>query len=86
MPEGVSWTEPEGGLFLFVTLPVSIDAARLLERAIKKNVAFVCGSVFFCNNEGHNTMRINFSYSNAHDTKEGVRRLAEAVREEMEIN
>lgn len=86
MPEGVSWTEPEGGLFLFVTLPVSIDAARLLERAIKKNVAFVCGSVFFCNNEGHNTMRINFSYSNARDTQEGVRRLAEAVREEMETN
>jgi 2-aminoadipate transaminase len=84
MPDGVSWTEPEGGLFLFVTLPPSMDAARLLERAIRKNVAFVCGSVFFCNNEGHNTMRINFSYSNQQDTCEGVKRLAEAIREEME--
>jgi len=82
MPEGVKWTEPSGGLFLFVTLPPSMDAARLLERALKKNVAFVCGSVFYCNNEGHNTMRINFSFCGKEDTSEGVRRLAEAIREE----
>jgi len=86
MPEGVKWTEPDGGLFLFVTLPPSMDAARLLERAIRKNVAFVCGAVFFCNNEGHNTMRINFSYSGEKDTCEGVRRLAEAIREEMAVS
>jgi len=84
MPEGVSWTEPQGGLFLFVTLPPAMDSARLLERAIKKNVAFVCGNVFFCNDEGHNTMRINFSYSDFGEIKEGVRRLAEAIREEMQ--
>ncbi|MRR20005.1 PLP-dependent aminotransferase family protein [bacterium] len=83
MPEGVKWTEPSGGLFLFVTLPPSMDAARLLERALKKNVAFVCGSVFYCNNEGHNTMRINFSFSGKEEITEGVRRLAEAIREEM---
>jgi 2-aminoadipate transaminase len=83
MPEGVRWTEPEGGLFLFVTLPPAMDAARLLERAIRKNVAFVCGSAFYCNNEGHNTMRINFSFSGQKDTCDGVRRLAEAIREEM---
>jgi 2-aminoadipate transaminase len=83
MPEGVRWTEPEGGLFLFVTLPPSMDAASLLERAIKKNVAFVCGSAFYCNNEGHNTMRINFSFSGDEDTCNGVRRLAEAISEEM---
>lgn len=83
MPEGVKWTEPDGGLFLFVTLPSSMDAARLLERAIRKKVAFVCGSVFYCNNEGHNTMRINFSFSNEKDTCEGVTRLADAIREEI---
>jgi 2-aminoadipate transaminase len=83
MPAGVKWTEPEGGLFLFVTLPVEMDAARLLEKAIRRNVAFVCGSVFYCNNEGHNTMRINFSYANEEETHEGVRRLAEVIREEM---
>jgi 2-aminoadipate transaminase len=84
MPPGVKWTEPQGGLFLFVTLPPSMDSARLLERAIIKKVAFVCGSVFYCNNEGHNTMRINFSFSNTEEICEGVRRLAEAIREEME--
>jgi 2-aminoadipate transaminase len=84
MPEGVSWTEPQGGLFLFVTLPPTMDAALLLERAIKKNVAFVCGNVFFCNDEGHNTMRINFSYSCPEEINEGVHRLAEAIREEMQ--
>lgn len=83
MPEGVKWTEPVGGLFLFVTLPPALDAARLLERAIQKKVAFVCGSVFYCNNEGHNTLRMNFSYSDEKNTYEGVRRLAEAIREEM---
>ncbi|MCI0523124.1 MAG: PLP-dependent aminotransferase family protein [Bacteroidales bacterium] len=83
MPEGIKWTEPEGGLFLFVTLPPSMDAAKLLERAIRKNVAFVCGSVFYCNNEGQNTMRMNFSYTGPSDTCEGIRRLAEAIREEM---
>ena len=83
MPEGVKWTEPEGGLFLFVTLPPSMDAAKLLERAIKKNVAFVCGSVFYCNNEGQNTMRLNFSFTGPEDTCKGVSRLADAIREEM---
>lgn len=83
MPEGVKWTEPDGGLFLFVTLPPAMDAARLLEKAIRRNVAFVCGSVFYCNNEGHNTMRMNFSFADEKDTLEGVRRLAEVIREEM---
>lgn len=83
MPEGVKWTEPDGGLFLFVTLPPAMDAARLLEKAIRRNVAFVCGSVFYCNNEGYNTMRMNFSFADEKDTLEGVRRLAEVIREEM---
>ena len=84
MPEGVTWTEPSGGMFLFVTLPPSIDAAVLLEKAIMKKVAFVAGTVFHCNNEGHNTMRINFSFADRNDTCEGVRRLAATIREEME--
>jgi len=83
MPEGVKWTEPDGGLFLFVTLPVAMDAARLLEKAIRKKVAFVCGSVFYCNNEGHNTLRMNFSFAAEKDAHEGIRRLAEVIREEM---
>jgi len=84
MPEGVTWTEPSGGMFLFVTLPPAIDASVLLEKAIRKKVAFVSGSVFHCNNEGHNTMRINFSFADKNDTCSGVQRLAATIREEMD--
>jgi 2-aminoadipate transaminase len=83
MPENVTWTEPQGGLFLFVTLPPDIDADKVFIRSVEKNVAFVSGSTFFCNNSGHNTMRINFSYSNPEKIEEGVRRLSQAIREEI---
>ena len=83
MPEGVSWTKPEGGLFLFMYLPEGMDAAKLFERAIKNNVAFVTGDVFHCDGSGKNTLRINFSYSSKEQICEGVKRLAKAIREEM---
>jgi len=83
MPEGVTWTNPEGGLFLFVYLPEEMDARKLFERAIKNNVAFVTGDVFHCDGSGKNTMRMNFSYSSKDQICEGVTRLAKAIREEM---
>src|SRR5664280_53566 len=83
MPEGVSWTEPLGGLFLFVTLPSHLDADEIFKKAIVKNVAFVAGSSFFCNNTGHNTMRINFSFSNKEEIETGVKRLSELIGEEL---
>lgn len=83
MPEGISWTEPSGGMFLFVTLPTSLDAAKLLEKSLRNNVAFVCGSAFYCNNEGYNTMRINFSFASEQDICEGIKRLARVIREEL---
>ena len=83
MPEGVKWTEPQGGLFLFVTLPAHIDADEIFIKAIKKNVAFVAGSSFFCNNSGHNTMRINFSFSNNEEIDAGVQRLSQVIRDEL---
>ena len=76
MPAGITWTEPQGGLFLFVTLPSHLDSDDIFKKAIEKNVAFVSGSSFFCNNSGHNTMRINFSFSNKEEIEEGVKRLA----------
>lgn len=81
MPEGVKWTKPEGGLFLFLTLQEGMDADELFNLAVKKNVAFVKGSVFYCNDCGKNTMRINFSYSNIDTITEGVKRLAGVIRE-----
>ena len=85
MPEGVSWTKPEGGLFLFMTLPEHMDAEVLFKKAIKNDVAFVIGSVFHCDGSGKNTMRINFSYMPMGKTTEGVKRLAKAIKEEMAI-
>ena len=83
MPEGVSWTEPQGGLFLFVTLPHQLDADEIFKKAIVKNVAFVAGSSFFCNNSGHNTMRINFSFSNNEEIETGVQRLSQVIIDEL---
>jgi 2-aminoadipate transaminase len=86
MPENVTWTEPQGGLFLFVTLPAHMDSDIIFRKAIEKNVAFVSGSTFFCNDSGRNTMRINFSYSKPADIVEGVKRLAAVIREELKTN
>jgi 2-aminoadipate transaminase len=83
MPAGVTWTEPEGGLFLFVTLPSHLDTDEIFKKAIAKNVAFVAGSSFFCNNSGHNTMRINFSFSNEEEIETGVKRLSQVICDEL---
>jgi 2-aminoadipate transaminase len=83
MPEGVRWTEPQGGLFLFVTLPTHLDADKIFEKALEKNIAFVAGSSFYCNNSGHNTMRINFSFSNKEEIETGVQRLSQVISDEL---
>ena len=83
MPEGVTWTRPEGGLFLFLTVPEHLDSGKLFDKAIEKKVAFVKGSVFHCDGSGKNTMRINFSYASKEDIKEGVKRLAQVIKEAL---
>lgn len=81
MPQGVSWTEPEGGLFLWVVMPENIDSEKMLETAIKNNVAYVMGSAFYPDGSGKNTMRLNFSYSSFEEIDEGIKRLAKAITE-----
>jgi 2-aminoadipate transaminase len=83
MPEGVSWTRPEGGLFLFLTLPEYMDAGELFMQAVEEKVAFVQGSVFYCNGCGKNTMRLNFSFPSKEMNVEGIRRLAVAIRKNL---
>lgn len=83
MPEGVSWTEPEGGLFLFLTLPEYVDAGDLFMQAIDEKVAFVLGSVFYCDGCGSNTMRLNFSFASREQNIEGIKRLATAIRKNI---
>ena len=84
MPKGVTWTRPEGGLFLLVSMPEGLDAKELFDVAIKENVAFVIGEVFFCDGTGQNTMRLNFSYVSDEDMLEGVKRLGNAIRKLMD--
>ena len=83
MPEGVSWTKPQGGLFLWVKLPENISADEMFEEAIKENVAYVIGSAFHVDGSGKNTMRLNFSYPTLDEIDEGIKRLAKAVKNKM---
>ncbi len=83
--EGFSWTHPEGGLFLFVWMPEKINAQKLFERAVKEaKVAFVPGSSFYPNGGGEHTMRLNFSCMPPEKIKEGIKRLGEILKDELE--
>ncbi len=81
MPEGVTWTNPEGGLFLFVTLPRGVLAADVLKETLKQNLAFVPGEIFYCDGGGLNTMRINFSYMDISRIEKGVEILSSVIKE-----
>ena len=81
MPSGVSWTHPEGGLFLFLTLPPSIDTVALYDRALAAGVAYVAGSFFYPDGSHRNTMRLNFSFLDASRMEEGVRILSEIIKQ-----
>jgi 2-aminoadipate transaminase len=74
-PKGVRWTRPEGGLFLWVTLPTGVDAAALLPHALAEKVAFVPGAAFHPRGGGRHTFRLNFSYCTPEVIDEGIRRL-----------
>lgn len=80
MPAGVSWTRPEGGLFLYLSLPEGIDTVRLYDRALAAGVAYVAGSFFCTDGSGLNTMRLNFSFLSSERMEAGVRTLADVIR------
>lgn len=83
MPHGVAWTRPLGGLFVWVTLPGSLDAEALLESAVAEGVAYVAGAPFHVDGGGENTLRLTFAREDAPTIEEGVRRLARAVRKRL---
>lgn len=85
MPEDVTWTRPEGGLFLWVRLPEDMSADDMFADAIKENVAYVIGSAFHCDGSGKNTMRLNFSYPTVSEIEEGVKRLAGAINKRLVV-
>jgi DNA-binding transcriptional MocR family regulator len=84
MPAGVRWTRPQGGLFLWMTLPESLNARTLLDECVRQNVAFVPGGAFFPNGGNENTLRLNYSNMPVERIREGVRRLAASVARELE--
>lgn len=83
MPEGVTWTNPEGGLFLWVRLPEQMSADDMFQDALKENVAYVIGSAFHSDGSGKNTMRLNFSFATPEKIDEGIKRLAATVKKRL---
>src|SRR6266849_2805951 len=81
MPTGVTWTETEGGFSLLVTLPAGLDAAPLLERAAARGVIFTPGNAFFVDGGGERTLRLSFSALPLAQIDEGIKRLAETIRD-----
>jgi len=91
-PPEVTWTHPQGGLFLWVTLPEGLDMPAVFKSAIEQNVAFVPGGSFYAKNglgkdgrEGSRHMRLNFSNAAPEQIREGIRRLAAAVKSHLRI-
>jgi 2-aminoadipate transaminase len=83
MPEGVRWTHPEGGLFLFLTLPEGFDAVRFYDKALDAGVAYVAGEFFHPDGSGKNTMRMNFSFMSRERIPEGIKLLASLLAETL---
>ena len=83
MPEGVTWTHPEGGLFLFLTMPDGFDAVKFYDTALDAGVAYVAGEFFHPDRSGKNTMRLNFSFMSPERITEGIRLLADLLRREI---
>ncbi|MFX0593012.1 PLP-dependent aminotransferase family protein [Melissospora conviva] len=83
MPEGTTWTRPDGGLFIWASLPDGLDSKAMLPRAIAARVAYVPGTGFYADGSGHGFMRLNFSFPSPERIREGVRRLAGVMEQEL---
>lgn len=84
MPKGVTWSKPEGGMFIWLTLPAHLDGAELLEKSLQtQKVAFVPGRAFFADGTGGNTMRLSFTQADEVKIDEGMRRLGALIAAEL---
>ncbi|MCI8676081.1 MAG: PLP-dependent aminotransferase family protein [Atopobiaceae bacterium] len=84
-PPEATWTHPQGGLFVYVTLPPYFDTEQMMSAALENGVAYVPGSNCFPNGEGKSSMRLAFSYEPEEKIREGVRRLSEVIADRMEL-
>jgi len=82
-PEGVTWTRPEGGMFIWVTLPKHIDAMKLLDQAIAARVAFVPGAPFYANEPATNTLRLSFVTVPPERIREGIATLGKLIKDQL---
>ncbi len=85
MPAGCSWTTPQGGFFVWVTLPEGLDSKAMLPRAVTQRVAYVPGTGFYATDEGHRSMRLSFCYPSPDQIREGIRRLVSAIENETAL-
>jgi 2-aminoadipate transaminase len=84
-PREAQWTRPEGGMFIWATLPDYIDTTDLLARALRENVAFVPGRAAYLDGRGGSSMRLNFSGVSEHDIREGIRRIGAVIAEQVAL-
>jgi 2-aminoadipate transaminase len=82
-PAEATWTEPDGGLFIWATLPDYIDTGDLLAKALRADVAFVPGQAAYVDDRGRNSMRLNFSGVNDEEIREGIRRIGVVISEQV---
>lgn len=83
-PRGVSCTDPEGGMFCWLTLPTGpdhpVDTTAMLEKAVEHKVAYVPGQPFFATGDGRNTLRLSFATSTEEQIRTGISALADVVK------
>jgi len=84
-PAAAIWTEPQGGLFVWATLPPYIDTSDLLAKALREDVAFVPGRAAYVDERGRCSMRLNFSAGGEDEIREGIRRIGKVIAEQVEL-
>lgn len=85
MPEGCSWTRPSGGFMVWLTAPEGVDTKAMLPRAVTQRVAYASGTGFYASDAGSQQMRLSFCYPTPERIREGVRRLANSLTDELEL-
>jgi len=82
-PDGCEWTKPDGGMFLWVTLPKKINTKKMFNEAIKRKVAYIHGAAFCVDGSGYNEMRLNFSNQDENNIREGIKRLGNLIKKKL---
>ena len=85
MPAGCTWTVPDGGFFVWLTVPEGVDTKAMLPRAVTARVAYVSGTGFYADGLGSRQMRLSFCYPTPERIREGVRRLAAVLADELDL-